>query len=85
MTEKPDKFDLEVDIPMPDGLHVTTEMPYRILLVGNLAGCEQGAVAGPLGDGVVEVNADTFDALMAEACPSVRFTTTDPVFLTIIL
>lgn len=79
MADKPDQFDLEVSIPTPQGLHVTTDMPYRILIVSDLAGCEQGAVSGPLVEGVVEVNVDTFDGLMAAACPSVRFTTTDPL------
>jgi len=79
MAERDDQFDLEVNIPMPDGLHVTTDTPYRMLLVSDLAGCEQGVISGPLAEGIVEVNAETFDAMMAEACPAVRFTTTDPL------
>jgi type VI secretion system ImpC/EvpB family protein/type VI secretion system ImpB/VipA family protein len=79
MADRSDQFDLEVSIPVPEGLHVTTELPYRVLLVADMAGPEKGAVSGPLDDGVVEVNADTFDAMMAAACPSARFTIADPL------
>jgi type VI secretion system protein ImpC len=72
------KHDLEVDLGIPDGLKVTTEKPYRILFVGDFAGSDKGSVRGALGEGVVEVNANSFDALMKDACPTVRYTTADP-------
>lgn len=71
--------DLDVDIPRPSGLRVTTDLPYHILLVSDFAGSDGGAVAGPLPDGAVDVNADNFDEIMAAAAPSVRLKTTDPL------
>jgi len=79
MTDEPLPPDLEVDLPLPDGLKVTNERPYQILLVSDLAGSEKGTLSGPLEGGVAEVNAETLDALLAGARPTVRFTTTDPV------
>lgn len=79
MTEEPLPPDVEVDFPMPDGLRVTRERPYRVLLVSDLAGSEHGTLSGPLNDRLVEVNADNFDAILAEARPAVRFKTTDPL------
>ena len=78
MTEEPLPPDLDVDLPMPEGLKVTTARPYRILLVSDLAGSESGRVDGPLSDQVVEVKPDTLDGLMAAARPAVSFKTTDP-------
>ena len=79
MADEPQPPDLEVSIPSPSGLKVTTEQPYRILLVSTFTGSEGGSVSGPLQDGVVEVTADTFEDVVATACPSVNFTTTDPL------
>ncbi|MCH8967380.1 MAG: type VI secretion system contractile sheath large subunit [Planctomycetes bacterium] len=72
--------ELEIVDSMPSGLKVTSEQPYRILLVSNLTGsCEGGSLTGPLNDGVVEVTADAFDEMMSAASPTVSFKTTDPV------
>lgn len=79
MTEEPLPPDVEVDFPLPDGLRVTRERPYRVLLVSDLTGSEHGTLSGPLNDRVIEVNADNFDAILAEARPAVRFKTTDPL------
>ena len=80
MSDRPDvPPDLEVDIPVPQGLRVTTEQPYHILVVSDLAGTDSGAVSGPMAEGVVSVTADTFDEVMAAACPTVEFTLADPL------
>ena len=79
MTDQPDKHDLDVDIPVPTGLKVTGEEPYSILVVSELAGSDSGSLSGPLADRVVEVTADTFDEVMAAACPTVSWKSTDPV------
>ncbi len=79
MTGRPEDFDLDVSIPMPEGLRVTTDMPYRMLLVADLAGSEQASISGPLADGLVDVDAKTFDDVMAAASPALRFTLTDPL------
>jgi type VI secretion system ImpC/EvpB family protein/type VI secretion system ImpB/VipA family protein len=79
MSEEPIPPELEVDFPMPDGLRVTTDRPYRILLLADLAGSADGRLSGPLTDRVVEVTPDTFDELLSGARPSVSFKTTDPV------
>jgi type VI secretion system protein ImpC len=77
--QPPQPPDLEVSIPMPSGLKVTAEQPYHILVVSSLAGSEGGSVSGPLQSGVAEVTADTFEEVMAAACPSLSFTATDPL------
>jgi type VI secretion system protein ImpC len=79
MTDEPMPPDLDVDIPMPSGLKVTTEQPYHMLVVADFGGSENGTVSGPLKDGVVNLTADNFDEVMSSACPSVNFTTTDPL------
>jgi len=79
MTEEPLPPDLDVNVPLPDGLKVTTERPYRILLVADMGGTEAGSVSGPLDESVVSTNADGFDALMASARPTVRFKLADPL------
>jgi len=79
MAETPDKFDIEVDLSYPSGMQVTGDEPYRILVVGDFAGTDAGTISGPLADGLVEVKADNFDAVMAEARPSVSYATSDPL------
>lgn len=79
MTEEPLPPDLEVDLPLPDGLKVTTDRPYRILYVADLAGADGGSLSGPLAERVAEVDPESFDALLAGARPTVRFKTTDPL------
>jgi len=79
MTEEPMPPDLDVDIPMPSGLKVSTEHPYHMLVVADFAGSENGNISGPLKDGAINVTADNFDEVMSSACPSVNFTTTDPL------
>ena len=79
MTEQPEPPDLEVDIPVPAGLKVTADQPYRILVVSDLTGSDGGSLSGPLTEGVVEVTGDTFDDLLAAARPSLNFTLSDPV------
>lgn len=80
MTDEPIPPDLDVDIPSPTGLHVTTgNQPYHLLLVGDFAGSGSGTVSGPLRDGVVAVTADSLHELMRTACPSVNLKTTDPL------
>ena len=79
MTDEPQPPDINVDLPMPDSLKVTTDRPYRILLISDLAGTDKGTLAGPLESGLVEINADNFDEVMSQAGPMVNFTTTDPL------
>ena len=79
MTDQPERPDLEVNLPMPGGLAVAGEQPYRILMVSDFAGSKDGAVSGPLAEGVVDVTADTFDQVMAQAAPRVDYKTEDPV------
>lgn len=79
MPDEPLPPDLDVSIPSPSALKVTTEQPYRILVVSSLSGSEGGSLSGPLQDGVVDVTADTFEETMAAASPSVSFTTSDPL------
>ncbi len=80
MSDHSDVPDLEVNLPAtPDGLRVTTDFPYRLLLVSNLAGCGEAALSGPLKERVVEVNAESFDELFQTARPSADFTIADPV------
>jgi type VI secretion system ImpC/EvpB family protein/type VI secretion system ImpB/VipA family protein len=79
MTDEPLPPDLEVNLPLPGGLKVTTERPYHILLISDLAGAEAGKLRGPLTESVVDVNANTFDELLAGTRPGVSFKTTDPL------
>ena len=79
MTDEPIPPDLDVSLPLPDGLKVTSDRPYRILYIADLAGSEDGTLSGPLAERVVDVNADSFDSLLAAARPTVCFQTTDPV------
>lgn len=79
MTDETDIHDLDVEIPMPSGLKVTTDKPYRILVVGDFAGSDKGRISGALADGIVEVNKESFDAVMKDAAPAVSFTLADPM------
>ncbi len=78
MSEEQLPPDLDVDFPMPDGLKVTTDTPYRLLVVADLAGGEGGDLDGPLLGEVVETNAEKFDALLHEARPRVTLALSDP-------
>ncbi|MEP0842509.1 MAG: type VI secretion system contractile sheath large subunit [Phycisphaerae bacterium] len=79
MSDEPIVPDLEVEFAgHGSGLRVTTDMPYRILVVGDFAGGETGTVSGSLGDGPVEISADSFDEVMAGAGVSLRLKTTHP-------
>jgi len=79
MTQHHDDPELDVDSPSPRGLLVTTDTPYHMLLVSDLAGSESGSLSGPLTAGVVDVNAGNFDDLMRQARPTVNYTTSDPL------
>ncbi len=80
MTDQPNPPELEITDSVPSGLKVTTELPYRVLHVGSFAGpADSGSLSGPIADGVTEVTADKFDDVMASACPTVNFTTSDPL------
>ncbi len=79
MAEGPEVPELEVDIPIPSGLRVTADMPYQILVVSDLAGSDAGSIGGRLESGIVPVKADTFDEVMAQACPHVNYTVADPL------
>ena len=79
MPDRPDNYELDVDIPTPGGLWVTTEQPYHMLLVSDLTGSEAGSLSGPLEAGVIDVKPDTFDDVMKAASPTVNYTTTDPL------
>ena len=78
MANGPDVPELEVNIPIPEGLRVTADRPYRILVVGDFAGSESGQVSGALADRVVDVRADGFDELLSSARPTVNYTMVDP-------
>lgn len=78
MSENHDVPDLDVNLSFPDGLRVTADQPYRILLVGDFAGSPDATLAGPLASGVVEVTPDTFDEVLAAARPRAAFTLADP-------
>jgi len=78
MTDEPLPPDLDVQFSSPDGLKVTAARPYRLLLIADLGGSEVGRVTGPLTDGPVEVDAESFDALLSGARPTVSFKMTDP-------
>ena len=79
MAEGPEVPDLEVDIPMPGGLKITADAPYHMLVLSDLAGSAPGSISGELESGVVTLTADTFDEVMAGACPRVNYTTDDPL------
>ena len=79
MTDPPNPPELEITDSSPDGLRVTTDHPYGILYVADFAGTGAGKLSGPLSDGVVRITPDTLDDLMAKACPSVSFKTSDPL------
>ena len=79
MSDQPEPPELDVTIPIPDGLRVTGEEPYRILVIGDYAGSADGSLSGPLAEGVVDVTADTFDEVLATASPGVSFTINDPI------
>jgi type VI secretion system protein ImpC len=80
MPDQTEPPDLEVNIPIPEGLKVTTEdNPYHILLVSDLAGSDSGTLCGALSDGVVGVTADSLGELMQTARPSLRYKTSDPL------
>ncbi|MFQ5462507.1 MAG: type VI secretion system contractile sheath domain-containing protein [Phycisphaerae bacterium] len=79
MTDENQIPDIEITDSVPSGLKVTTEHPYRVLVVAGFAGTsENGAVFGPLADGVTTINAETFDDVMSTARPTVDFTISDP-------
>ena len=75
MSDQPDVPDIEVNLPAPDGLRVTTELPYNILVAGDFAG--GGTLQGPLVEGVVRLASDGFDDLLADAKPHQSFTIKD--------
>jgi type VI secretion system protein ImpC len=79
MTEKQPPPDLEVDFGFPEGLKVTADSPYRILVVSDLAGSDAGTLSGPLSSGVVNVTADSFDKILQVANPSLSFSLADPI------
>lgn len=78
MPDNPEPPDLEVNLPFPDGLRVTTDEPYRIMVVSDYAGSAEGEVSGKLAGGFVRVTPDNFDQILSEAAPHVRFTLADP-------
>jgi len=79
MADQHDSTQYDTDTPSPKGLLVTTDTPYHILLVSDLAGSDAGTISGPLAQGVCDVNAGSFDDLLKQAHPTVSFNTTDPV------
>ena len=80
MTDRPsDPHDVEIRDSVPSGLAVSSDQPYRILVVADLAGSASGSVSGPVHDGVVGLSAESFDDLMAAAQPSVTLKMTDPL------
>ena len=79
MSDEPHNPELDADAPSPKGLAVTTDKPYRMLVVSDLAGSESGSLSGSLANAVVEVKPDSFDELMRQAAPAVSYTAADPV------
>lgn len=79
MTDEANPPDLDVSFPTPEGLLVTSDRPFSILLVRDFAGGEEGTLAGPLREGLVPLRAEDFAGALAGARPTVRFKTTDPV------
>ena len=78
MSDEPNPPELEVNLPLPDGLKVERDRPYRILVISDLAAAPDGSLSGPLTENIIEITPDTFDGLMAAACPTVHFKTADP-------
>lgn len=78
MTQESDIHNLQVDMPIPDGLKVTGDKPYRILILGDFAGTNNGVVQGDLSAGLTELNAGNFDDVLRTAAPSVSFKLADP-------
>jgi type VI secretion system ImpC/EvpB family protein/type VI secretion system ImpB/VipA family protein len=80
MADQPEPPDIDVDIPIPGGLKVTTDgQAYHILLVGDFAGSEAGRVSGPLADAVVPVTPHSLAEFMESARPAVTFKIADPL------
>ncbi len=80
MADQQEPPDLEVNIPIPEGLRVTREgQPYHVLVVSDFTGSAAGTLSGPLDDGVISVTADSLGELMQTARPSVNYKTTDPL------
>lgn len=79
MAEHPDVSDLEVTLPgegKPATPQTVMTRPYRLLLVSDLAGGGNGSLSGPLAEGMVEVNAGSFDELLASAAPTLNWNAT---------
>ena len=76
-TEPPPNLD--VDLPLPEGLYVTTARPYRVLYLADLAGGDSGTLAGPLMDAVVDLKPDDFADFMAATRPTLTLRLADPV------
>ena len=70
MSDEPHNPELDADAPSPKGLAVTTDKPYRMLVVSDLAGSESGSLSGSLAIAVVEVKPDSFVELMRQAAPA---------------
>ncbi len=78
MTDEPLPPDVNVDPPPSGSLKVTTEWPYRLLLISDFTGAEGGTISGGLADEMTSVNAGSFDELLAQSRPTIQFKTTDP-------
>ncbi|MHC5108983.1 MAG: type VI secretion system contractile sheath domain-containing protein [Planctomycetota bacterium] len=79
MSDEQNIPELEIHDNVPSGLKVTGDRPYRILMMASFTGSsDDGKVNAPLTDGVVDVNAESFDDVMRNACPSVQFSINDP-------
>ena len=79
MADQPHDHDVEVEFSTPSGLTVSGDGPYRLLVIANLIGSDDGSISGPLHERIVQIDAGSFDDVMAEAAPSVGFTAADPV------
>lgn len=72
--------DVEITESIPSGLKVTNDTTYRMLVVGSFSGStDSGSLSGPMAEGPVEINAESFNEVMAGAAPSVQYATTDPL------
>lgn len=79
MSDMSGAFEMEVELPAPQGGPAgDTQTPYHILLIADFAGGKNGTVSGPLADRVVAVTPPSFDAVLAQAAPTTRFTLADP-------
>ncbi len=78
MSDSSDPLNLEVEWPMPQDLKVGGDQPYMTLLIADFAG-EGGTLSGRLAEGVTEVSSDNFDAVMAEAAPTLTVKLADPL------